>query len=211
MTIVGSRCGGRFALAWLLLVFHGGVLADDDRPSPEWFVELADTLSPQLQAGDFVFRRGYGLVSDQIVRLLGEPRPLSHSGVVVEGTNGDWQVIHTISSALSEVDGLRIEPLADFFQSAQRDSVYLVRLVEPSGHGQHMAAQAVQFLQEGRPFDHAFQLDTHALYCTELLWVLLPATVRVQASRLHPTLGILLFDNFFDERFFKILPIPSIP
>lgn len=206
--------GGVLARMILALALLASAVQTDARQSaghalPEPADRSSEFFESLLQPGDFVFRRGYGMVSDQIVRILGGSKALSHSGVLVGGGDDEWLVIHTVSSALSELDGIRIEPLASFIADARPGSVSFVRLIGPFSQGQQMAEAAKSLLAEDRPFDHQFELGTHALYCSELLWTLLPPEVRERVTRQHPSLGILLFETFFDEQFFQIVLPPE--
>lgn len=121
-----------------------------------------------LQNGDIILREGFGWVSQMIVRLLNEPIPVSHAGMLFWEC-GEWQVIHSVSGKISEVDGLRIEPLNVFLGNAQPETVLITRLKNCDPKKLKLAA--IELLSRDVPFDHLFDLnDTSAFYCSEFIY-----------------------------------------
>jgi len=131
----------------------------------------ADELA-RLAPGDFILRRGNSLVSRLIVYSLGEPTGYSHCGILwPDPASGTWQVIHSVSEALSGTDGLRREPLADFWRKSLPDSTTVVRYRADQATVAAMLETANRLLAAPPAFDNGFQLGGDSLYCSELLWL----------------------------------------
>ncbi|HBO40901.1 MAG TPA: hypothetical protein DD477_06755 [Spirochaetaceae bacterium] len=165
----------------------------------------ADELA-RLAPGDFILRRGNSLVSRLIVYSLGEPTGYSHCGILwPDPASGTWQVIHSVSEALSGTDGLRREPLADFWRKSLPDSTTVVRYRADQATVAAMLETANRLLAAPPAFDNGFQLGGDSLYCSELLWLVLPATERGSFIRLQAPIGVIRFESFLDPAWFETI------
>ena len=136
-------------------------------------------LSPEeiqlLNSGDVILRHGFGVISDAIAKLSKDKYPVSHCGIVVQEQDGSFSVIHTVSNALSETDGMQKDKLSVFVKNAQQNTIIVLRhrlIVENKDLAQQLTRQAETYLQCKIPFDNQFDFeDTSAFYCTEMLWI----------------------------------------
>lgn len=166
-----------------------------------------DPLSPEqvalLEPGDFILRRGVGVMSRVIVGVLGGDEGFSHSGILYRDDQGQWMVVHSVSRTLAERDGVQEEPLHSFVRQSVSRSTAVVRLRASRETRDEMVAAALEVLASGAPFDTTFQLDNPAVYCSELLWRALPEDVRHGAALFHNPGGVLRFESFLDPRYFE--------
>jgi hypothetical protein len=135
-----------------------------------------------LRSGDILLREGYGLVSTTIAdRLKGKYR-FSHCGVLVD-TDSGFQVIHTVSSSLSNIDGMQQCSLEEFVR------------------------QRVAF---DHRFDAQ---DSSSLFCSELIWRGLIRGGGSDITKPHRqnTWGLYSFDMFLNEAFFEVVFFQKTP
>ena len=125
----------------------------------------------KIQDGDIILRHGYGFVSDMIVEKLGEKYDLSHCAIICkEDTN--YKIIHSVSSSLSDIDGVQSQDLKNFVNESQYNSIIVVRYKPPINKPlSAISRKARYYLSKQIPFDNAFNInDSSEFYCTELLW-----------------------------------------
>lgn len=136
---------------------------------------LTDADLANIQEGDIILRKGYGMVSNWVSQHLNSGRyDISHSGLLTH-RNDRWWVIHTLSSEVSEKDGMQVETLDAFLRRSVPGKVIISRLKDISDvQAEMVVKRAVFYLQQQTPFDHAGVIDdTGALFCTELIWTIL--------------------------------------
>lgn len=159
-----------------------------------------------LQDGDIILRRGSGMVSDMIAALLNEDHDLSHCGVVTE-RKGTLYVVHSVSSNVSEVDGMQVHPLQQFVAQSKPGSVVVTRL-RTTGDRSGIARGAVRYLRQALPFDHHFDLaDSTHIYCSELIWRVVREElgVDIYADAVSDRLSPYRFANFLDPALFEVV------
>jgi uncharacterized protein YycO len=161
-----------------LLFLSGGIVllagvawlawpSDDEGHSMSY--RLADAEVAALQPGDIILRRGHGLVSDMISSVLSEEYDVSHCGIIAEHDSALW-VIHSVSSSVSEADGMQSHRLQAFVGQSEPGSVIVSRLRTAADRSM-IAVRAKELLRRKVPFDHDFDLDdTTRIYCSELVW-----------------------------------------
>ena len=164
----------RLGIAALVTVGSGGGLY--------WYIDRSETIAEQesqyrlpkeqralLRHGDIIMRRGYGMVSRMIATRLEGAYNLSHCGVVIERERRLY-VLHTVSSNVSDIDGVQIQPLDDFVRQSKPGSIAVTRLIDSSDVS-ILIRESQRYLEAQVPFDHDFDLhDASTLYCSELLW-----------------------------------------
>lgn len=166
---------------------------------------LPTELYVSLQSGDLILRGGYGLISNSIVYLLNEPRSISHVGILVKA-DGHWQVWHTLSGSVSEIDGPRSELLTDFLKQSRPDALLIVR--PKGGDTGELLCQANLLLMAKIPFDQQFDLtDSKALYCAEFVRYAMqqagyPAWLPATLPNGKPYLA---FSHLYDERYAELI------
>lgn len=147
-----------------------------------WYIDRSETIAEResqyrlpkeqralLRHGDIIMRRGYGMVSRMIATRLEGAYNLSHCGVVIERERRLY-VLHTVSSNVSDIDGVQIQPLDDFVRQSKPGSIAVTRLIDSSDVS-ILIRESLRYLEAQVPFDHNFDLhDASTLYCSELLW-----------------------------------------
>jgi len=157
-----------------------------------------------IQEGDIILRKGDSVLSHLIARNLAPADDMSHCGMIFR-VDGRLQVIHTISKAISDIDGIRINTIEDFITEAASGHYCIVRYQKPLGI-KTMKSEALHLLKQRVPFDHDFDLETSShLYCTELIRVLFLKSGEQDFFSKRKVLGkqILDFAPFFNPNHFE--------
>lgn len=125
-----------------------------------------------LQEGDIIMRRGYGVVSSMISNMNDASYNLSHCAFLVKEPDGKWAVIHSVSSDLSEIDGVQKQSLDRFTNESIHQTLVVIR--HKGGDtlvGKNIARASEVYLNKQIKFDHHFDLaDTSTFYCSELIY-----------------------------------------
>lgn len=142
----------------------------------------------KLQEGDFILRRGFGFFSDYVASDLNTgPIDVTHAGILVK-RNSRWQVIHSLSSDVSEIDGVQMQPLDTFLKYSAPDKIIITRAKNCNTTlGCKIGVLADAYLAKAIPFDHKGTIDDdHELFCTELIWKILEKDLQhVQLPKGH--------------------------
>ena len=82
-----------------------------------------------IKEGDFILRRGFGFFSDYVSTNLndGPLIDVTHAGIITK-QNDTLFVIHSLSSDVSEIDGVQKQPLSDFLQYSAPHKIIITRL-----------------------------------------------------------------------------------
>lgn len=166
------------------------------------------SLSPEafakIQPGDIIMRRGYGVLSNTIATRINTENGLTHCGVVVMYKD-DLHVIHTLSSSVSDRDGVQMHTLPAFVRQSHPGSIAVSRMHKEEGR-KALIRGAVHYLKEQTPFDHAFDLfDSTSLYCSELIWRSLRdgASIDIYEGYYDQSYAWYSFDALFNPVFFE--------
>ncbi len=193
----------------LLLAVVAVVCVAVDKATPDSAYE-SDKLSSaevaMLCNGDIILRKGFGFVSNKIVEILNEPYSLSHCGIVVLDDGAPY-VIHSVSSTLSDYDGVQRSSLNSFFADSKPCSIVVVRYLgaETDG-GTLITTEAKRYLQDKVPFDNSFDLaDNTKMYCTELVWKILLDKYSCDIYPDQSSHAALGFAPFMDTTRFKVI------
>jgi hypothetical protein len=136
---------------------------------------LNDVEMSKIRTGDIILRRGFGFFSDHIASTLNHGiTDVTHAGIIVK-RNNTWCVIHSLSSDVTDVDGVQIQTLSDFLQYSAPDKIIVTRAKNSSSaFGNTVAVRAEYYLKKKIPFDHQGIIDNDSeLFCTELIWKIL--------------------------------------
>jgi hypothetical protein len=159
-------------MSFALLCVGGWLLWPKDEPAQAVNYQLTDSEQRLLEPGDIILRRGSGIVSDFIADVLKETYDVSHCGIIAEHDSALW-VIHSVSSSLSDFDGMQAHRLQAFVRQSKPGSVVVSRLRTTQDRGP-IATRAKGYLRRQVPFDHHFDLeDSTTIYCSELVWRIL--------------------------------------
>jgi len=132
------------------------------------YYPLNDTEKGLLRSGDILLRKGYGYFSEKIAGADTPPFQVSHCAMLVNRKN-TWQVVHALSSSVAPYDGVQYQPLQQFLNESQTNSLLVFRYKTGADTLQQIVRETCRYAEEKRPFDHAFDSnDTTAIYCTEL-------------------------------------------
>lgn len=172
------------------------------------------TLTPaeiaQLKDGNILLRHGYGFVSNMIVETLNDSSGISHCAILTK-QNGNWIVVQSISSSLSDVDGVQSQDLASFVNQSKKNSFVVVRYKHAKDDSDlaRIGMRAKYYLAKKVPFDNAFNLfDSSAFYCSELLWNVFKDEFHIDIfkSKYRPKhYDYMKFDTFLDTANFKVI------
>jgi len=162
----------------------------------------------KIQDGDIILRHGYGVVSDLIVAQLKEKYDLSHCAIICKDDT-NYTIIHSVSSSLSNVDGVQSQDLKSFVNESQLNSIVVIRY-KPKINKDNSAIsrKAKYYLKKQIPFDNAFNInDSSEFYCTELLWkvILNEYGDDILAGKNNARKDHLRFDTFLDSTKFDII------
>lgn len=171
-----------------------------------------DSLTPeeiaQLQHGDVLLRKGYGMVSDFITDFLKEKYTITHCGFVIRPTPDDSiKILHTVANDYSK--GMLIEPLEDYIANSQIPSLAAVRPKFSAAQKQRALDQAFDLLHRNVEFDMEFDdTDSSQLYCVEMVR---NAYFRVVKKDILPRriarmgIEVTQMSNFFEPKYFEVL------
>lgn len=139
------------------------------RPEKRTLYKLSPEDQALLQHGDIIMRKGEGFVSGVINDLFNTGYNLSHCGIVLK--EGDSiKIIHTVSSELSNIDGVQTENLDKFVRESVLNTLVVVRYKADSLKRAEIAEASKSYLTRNKHFDHKFDIaDTTEFYCTELI------------------------------------------
>ena len=134
----------------------------------------------QIQEGDFILRRGFGFFSDYISKELNDSIiDVTHAGIITK-RNDSLFVIHSLSSDVTVVDGLQIQPLKEFLRYSYPQKIIVTRLKNAdSTIGLKVSSLAKNYLDKKIPFDHKGNFDDDSeLFCTEMIWKILEKDLK---------------------------------
>ena len=135
----------------------------------------------KLQEGDIILRRGYGYFSDMIAsHLNAKGFDVTHAGILTQ-QDKEWYVIHSLSSDVSEIDGMQIQKLTDFLKYSQPNKIIVSRFKNTTSlQRKEIATEAQKLLDLKIPVDHKGDIeDTSKMYCTEMIWYILENQLKL--------------------------------
>lgn len=169
---------------------------------------LSEADYKKIQDGDIILRHGYGLVSDLIVEQLKEKYDISHCAIVCKTDTG-FAVIHSVSSSVSNIDGMQAQDLKSFIKESQYNSVVVIRYKPKINKADSaISRKAKYYLSQNIPFDESFDInDSTEFYCTELLWkvILDEYGDDIMAGKNNQRKDHLRFDTFLDTALFQVV------
>jgi hypothetical protein len=146
----------------------------------EAITRLSPTEISQIQEGDFILRRGFGFFSDYISKELNDNHiDVTHAGIITK-RNDSLFVIHSLSSDVTDIDGLQIQPLATFLKYSYPKKIIVTRLKNATQEtGLKITSLAKIYLNRRIPFDHKGNYDDDSeLFCTEMIWKILEKDLK---------------------------------
>ena len=160
-----------------------------------------------LQEGDIIFRHGFGIISDAIVKYVKSDYAVSHCGIVVTDSLGKLFVIHTVSNTLADIDGMQKDNLDVFVKGSHKNSIIVTRYnYENDTLSKKIAAQANYYLSKQIPFDHRFDCeDSTAFFCTEFIRMVFKTAIDIDLYNTEIESDCMNFSPLITPEKFKII------
>lgn len=156
-----------------------------------------------LLDGDIVMRKGYGFVSDKIVQFSKTPFEVSHCGMIRKKGDSIF-VMHSVSSSLSEIDGMQMHSLERFLSESEPNTFIAMRYQAPPEILASLSDASYQYVLLKKPFDHGFdRSDTTTFYCTEVFEHVFKRVTQNNLWEKHEHNSVLGLTAFFDTCCFK--------
>ncbi|AXG74199.1 hypothetical protein DVK85_08085 [Flavobacterium arcticum] len=141
-----------------------------------------------IKEGDFILRKGFGFFSDYISKNLNDGDiDVTHAGIIIK-QNDSLFVIHSLSSDVSDIDGVQKQPLSDFLLYSAPHKIIVTRIKSTDTIcGKNIAKRANYYLERKVPFDHHGDYDDEEkLYCTEMIWKILEKDLHIVTIPIVP-------------------------
>ncbi|MGB1248276.1 MAG: YiiX/YebB-like N1pC/P60 family cysteine hydrolase [Chitinophagales bacterium] len=166
---------------------------------------LSNTELESLFGGEIILRRGHGRLSDMISTFLQEQNGVTHSGIIVK-RNDSLFVIHSLSSSVSDIDGIQLQPLDEFVARSKDSTLIITRLQSDSDTVlAQIQKDAFYYLGQEIAFDHSFDCyDRDEFTCSELIWQILEQNDYIdipdaeEQRKAYNSLNYFYNDSVFD-------------
>ncbi len=167
---------------------------------------LSTVEKQQLQSGDILLRRGYGMISDYIAEVLDEIYPITHCGLVLVSKDS-VQILHTVLN--DNINGMFVEDLMSYCQQSKEGTMIAVRPKIDSADRVKVVNRCKQLLSINIPFDMAFDdRNKDKYYCVEFLRDVYQEVLGVDLLNRRCTkdgIDVLRMDNFMDTTKFECI------
>ncbi len=167
-------------------------------------IENSETyVTDYLRSGDIILRKSYGLISNIIAAKLNDTIDVSHCGIIYVDANHSVCVIHSLSKAVSEKDGMQCCTLKKFMDDSRMETVQVIRFKKDSA--QIIGNWAKYYLSKHIPFDNSYDLkDSSAFFCTELPIHIIKNQFKINLASESglPKFSIFLNSTYFDKVIF---------
>ncbi|MCY1480880.1 hypothetical protein D3C87_73110 [compost metagenome] len=141
----------------------------------EAVTRLSNEELAKIEEGDFILRRGFGFFSDYISKELNSGTiDVTHAGIIIKH-NDSLYVIHSLSSDVTNIDGLQAQPIGDFLKYSFPNKIIITRAKNcDKDMGAKISQLAQKYLAMHIPFDHKGNFDDdEKFFCTEMIWKIL--------------------------------------
>ncbi len=155
-----------------------------------------------LEIGDLVFRKGYGLWTKYFIGCSTRERRFSHVGIVL-GLERGGVLIHADADERTGTGCVRVEGWRGFYADALECAVF--RFDGDSSVASNIAINAKRRL--GVKFDSAFDMDeTNRLYCSELVRLAVNEAVGTNLVGFTKVCGrnVVAIDDLYRNGFLRI-------
>lgn len=158
------------------------------------------------KSGDIILKKGYGLVSQTIVKALDEKIQISHCGILHKDTiTNEFYIIHSVARQVSDADGVQKISLKKFVNDVKPKDFYLMRY---NSNTDFITNEALCYLEKRIPFDHKYNLDSNdELYCSEFIYKIFFSEKQFEVFKSIEIKNkqILLFNDIFKNDEFSII------
>lgn len=141
----------------------------------EAVTRLSNEELAKIEEGDFILRRGFGFFSDYVSKELNAGFiDVTHAGIIIK-RNDSLYVVHSLSSDVTDIDGLQIQPLSEFLKYSFPKKIIITRVKNCNKDmGTQISQLAQKYLAMHIPFDHNGNFDDdEKFFCTEMIWKIL--------------------------------------
>ncbi len=128
----------------------------------------------KLEDGDIILRKGFGYMSHMVSQKFNDGTfDISHCAILKK--DGDqWVVIQSLSSDVSDFNGVQLQTLSEFLKQSKPNSLVVVRPKAFKNDRILLSDHALKLVDDRIPFDrYGNYEDTSELYCSELIWYIL--------------------------------------
>ncbi|OIQ22571.1 MAG: hypothetical protein BM557_00870 [Flavobacterium sp. MedPE-SWcel] len=163
-----------------------------------------------IREGDFILRKGFGFFSDFISKNLNDSIiDVTHAGIIIKERDSLF-VIHSLSSDVSDIDGVQIQSLDTFLSYSAPNKIIITRAKNcDTICGKNIAERAQFYLEKEIPFDHNGNYDDDdELYCTEMIWNILEKDLKTTTIPTDPEARKDFFFSMipmYDTTYFDII------
>jgi hypothetical protein len=198
-------CGiGLLCILFALFIIYNQIVQKEETDNS---YSLTADQKQKIREGDIIFRRGFGIISDAIVRFSRNKYQISHCGIIIKDSHGFWQVVHTVSNTLSHADGMQVDKLDNFVRQSHTGSILLVRCRNADSiQTANIIHWAKYYLGQAIPFDERFDNeDSTAFFCTEFIGRVLE---KSDTTIIFPHHDYRHFEPLWDSMKFEIIIYP---
>lgn len=157
--------GTLFLVLTIVLIY---LLFFDKENTKSVYYPMSEQEKGFLHDGDIILRQGYGFFSRSIAQLQNSEIPVTHCAMISKKEN-ELKVIHSLSSSVSEIDGVQKQSLQHFLNESVPNSIIVCRYKGTDAQRIALKERAEYYLQQKVPFDHQFdRSESQKMYCTEL-------------------------------------------
>ena len=197
-------------LAYKLFFYLDGLAEKKQIKEHYYITRLDENQLARIQEGDIILRRGFGYFSNIIANRLNDtPFDVTHAGILVK-QNGKWAVIHSLSSDVSQIDGIQIQNLDIFLTYSHPNKIIVTRFKTKLNDVQKNIANLARYhLAKKIPFDDVGDYDDSTkMYCTELILHILDKDLRLlKIPKEKESRNKMLFTmkNMYDTNYFTFV------
>lgn len=158
-------------LIYKLFFWVDGTIETTQVSKDKAIVRFSETEMQQLQPGDIILRRGYGFISDMVARsFTNNGYEVTHAGILINEKN-EWKVYHSLSSDVTDKDGVQKQSLNTFLDHSYPDKLLVVRLKNFTTETEHQLTALVKAYEQAHiPFDkNGNYNDASEMFCTEFI------------------------------------------
>lgn len=166
-----------FALAIVALTSCNKLKADVTTQhdyTHEQIVQLFENSSlnvDDLQTGDLIVRRGFGLMSETLEDFSEHEKKYSHSGLLFKDEQGNVSVYHILGASDGKEYVVRKDDLLKFCNANDALSFAVYRYELNEDQIGHLETICENYYHSGVQFDLSFDLTTNdRMYCSEFVY-----------------------------------------
>ncbi|MCO6494595.1 MAG: hypothetical protein J5I91_02810 [Bacteroidetes bacterium] len=170
------------------------------------YSQLSEVEMARLEEGDIIMRRGFGKISDFILKYFSGEIGLTHCGVLTLKAD-KWYVINCESN--ENHDGMQLVSLGRFLKDSYPQTIAVVRLNKEERVRTDFLYWMKYYLGQQTRFDYKFDdKDSSEFYCTEVIDIALQKALGKRVLTQRKNMGLIdapTYENFFLKEHFQII------